>query len=271
LEKLLAIAPKYQVKSNKKIMNKHLFFIGVIFTLLGNYSCNGPKNNKISTPTKEILEVEKKESGKVTAPREKGKNITDFLPKGHIVFEKVYGDLNKDGLDDCILIIKGTDRSKIVKDEYRGELDRNRRGIIVLFSINGNYELAVKNYDCFSSENEDGGAYYAPELGIEANKGNLHINYAHGRYGYWDYTFRFQNSDFELIGYDASSNTGPIVNSEISINYLTKKKILKENTNEDIEEGGDEVFKQTVARINASKLTKLSEIKDFDELDVSEE
>jgi len=252
-------------------MNKHLFFAGVIFTLLGNYSCNGPKSNKILTPTKEILEVEKNEPEKVTTPQEKGKKVTDFIPKDHIVFEKIYGDLNEDGLEDCILIIKGTDRNKIVKNEYRGKLDRNRRGIIVLFRINDNYELAVKNYDCFSSENEDGGTYYAPELGIETNKGNLHINYAHGRYGYWNYVFRFKNSDFELIGYDASSNTGPIINSEISINYLIKKKILKVNTNEDIEEGGDEVFKETVARINASKLTKLSEIKDFDELDVLEE
>jgi hypothetical protein len=251
-------------------MNKQLSLIGIILTLLGNYSCNKPKNNKIVTPTKEILAVEKKGTEKDSTPRKDDKNITAFLPKGYIVFDKVYGDLNKDGVEDCILIIKGTDRQKFVKDKYRGKLDRNRRGIIVLFRINNNYELAVKNYDCFSSENEDGGAYYAPELEVEANKGNLKIMYAHGRYGYWNYTFRFQNSDFELIGYDSSYNNGPIVNSETSINYLTKKKILKENINEDIQEGGDEVFKETVARINASKLTKLSEIKDFDELDVDE-
>jgi hypothetical protein len=252
-------------------MNKYLFFIGVIIVLSGNYSCNGPKNNKVASSTKEILEGEKKEPEKVTAIRERHKNITSFLPKGYIIFDKIYGDLNKDGIEDCILVIKGTDRNNIINDEYRGELDRNRRGIIVLFRINGNYELAIKNYDCFSSENEDGGAYYAPELDIEVSKGNLYVRYSHGRYGYWSYTFRFKNADFELIGYDDSSNTGPIVNSETSINYLTKKKILKENTNEDIEEGGDEIFKETVARINASKLTKLSEIKDFDELDVSEE
>lgn len=86
----------------------------------------------------------------------------------------------------------------------------------------------------------------------------------------WSYTFRFQNSDFELIGYDASSNRGPVVNTETSINYLTKKKIIKENTNDDAD-GGDEVFKETVTRISARELIKLSKIKDFDDFDGSEE
>ncbi|MBL7973320.1 MAG: hypothetical protein JNJ85_00310, partial [Candidatus Kapabacteria bacterium] len=55
-------------------------------------------------------------------------NLADFIPKGYILFEPINGDLNKDGIDDCVLIIKGTDKQYIVKDEYRGELDRNRRG-----------------------------------------------------------------------------------------------------------------------------------------------
>ena len=95
---------------------------------------------------------------------EQKQNPADFLPKGYVVFEKVNGDLNKDGIEDCVLIITGTDKSKIVTDEYRGKLDRNRRGIIVLFNKKDHYELAVKNYDCFSSANEDGGVYFPPEL-----------------------------------------------------------------------------------------------------------
>ena len=35
------------------------------------------------------------------------------------------------------------------------------------------YQLTDRNYDCFSSENEDGGVYYPPELWIEFEKGNL--------------------------------------------------------------------------------------------------
>lgn len=195
-------------------------------------------------------------------------NLTDFVPKGYVVFEKVNGDLNKDGIEDCIIIIKGTDTNKIVNDEYRGKLDRNRRGIIVLFNKNGHFSLASKNYNCFSSENEDGGVYYAPELSIEIKKSNLYINYAHGRYGYWGYTFRFQNSDFELIGYDESDNSGPVVNSETSINFSTKNKIVKVNTSENAE-SEEVVFKTTARKIKIGRLIKLSEIKDFDELDLS--
>lgn len=199
---------------------------------------------------------------------QQGKNPSDFLPKGFVIYERIDGNLNNDNLEDCVLIIKGTDKNRIIKHEYRGELDQNRRGIIILLNKKNHYELAVKNYDCFSSENEDGGGYFQPELSFEINKNNLFINYGHGRYGYWRYTFRFQNSDFELIGYD-ESNGGPVIDSETSINFMTKKKLEKENINENAG-GGEEVFKETWKNINIDKLIKLSEIKDFDELDFSE-
>lgn len=195
-----------------------------------------------------------------------GKDIAAFIPKGYILFEQVSGDLNKDGLEDKILVIKGTDKSKVIQDEYRGTLDRNRRGIIVLFNKKDHYELAVKNYDCFSSENEDGGVYFAPELSVEIKKGNLYVHYGHGRYGYWEYTFRFKDTDFELIGYD-ESNGGPVTHSTTSINFLTKKKQERVNTNENAQ-SGEEVFKETWSNIAIGKRLKLSAIKDFDTLSI---
>ena len=93
--------------------------------------------------------------------------ITDFIPKGYKLFEKISGDLNKDGLDDCVLIIKATRKDGFERD-YEGKLiDRNRRGIIILFTEKDGYKLASKNYNCFSSENEDGGNYFSPELWVE--------------------------------------------------------------------------------------------------------
>ncbi len=209
----------------------------------------------------------------------KSKNLVDFVPKGYIIqkyqggvfaegWNEIKGDLNKDGLDDIILIIKGTDKKNLIKDENRGILDRNRRGIIVLLNKKDHYELGIRNYNCFSSENEDGGVYSAPELSVEIKGGNLHINYLHGRYGQWSYTFRFQNSDFELIGYDESNNRGPVTESRTSINFSTKKKNLEVNTNPDADDG-DEVFKTTYKKIHIEKLIKLSEIKNFDDLDMS--
>ena len=194
-------------------------------------------------------------------------NLSDFLPKGYVIFEKINGDLNKDGTEDLVIIVKGTNKENIVINQFDEKVDRNRRGIIVLFNKKDHYESVLKNYDCFSSENEDGGVYFPPELSIEIKNDNLYAHYAHGRYGYWRFTFRYQNSDFELIGYD-ESNGGAVIESEKSINFLTKKKQVKVNTNENAE-GGDEVFKETWGKIIVNRLIKLSEIKDFYELDMS--
>lgn len=194
----------------------------------------------------------------------------DFLPKGYLVYNKIIGDLNRDGIDDCILVIKGTDTNNIDTDEYRGRLDRNRRGIIILFRKKNAYELIVKNYNCFSSENEDGGLYYPPELSLAILNGNVIVNYEHGRYGSWKYTFRYHNSDFELIGYDHGEYSGPMLNRETSINFLTKKKKVIDNTNEKLEqEAGEEILKTTWMSIKYDKPVKLSTIKDFDNLSMS--
>ncbi len=195
------------------------------------------------------------------------KQLVDFIPKGYVTFEKYFGDLNEDGQEDCVLIIKKVDESNIIINRFDKKVDRNRRGIIVLFKTQNAYQLADKNYDCFSSENEDGGVYFPPQLLIEFLGGNLIVHYSHGRYGFWRYTFRFQEATFKLIGYESSNNHGPIINRETSMDFLTKKKLIRENTNEDAE-GDDEIFEETWSNIEIETLIELSEIKDFDELEL---
>jgi len=192
-------------------------------------------------------------------------NPVDLIPAGYTVFAKSVGDLNKDKQDDYVFMIKGTDKSEIFHDEQRGDLDRNRRGIIIALKDGANYDLIAKNLDCFSSENEDGGVYFAPELDVGITKGNLDISYGYGRYGYWSYTFRFQHNKFEMIGYDRSEDRGPVIERVTSINFSTKKMLIEENTNLDAE-SGDERFKETWTKIRADKLIDLEEIHDFDDL-----
>ena len=71
--------------------------------------------------------------------------------------QEVQGDLNKDDQTDHVFVIKGTDEAMVIQHEYLGELDRNRRGIIIVFGEGERYRLVLDNRDCFSSENEDGG------------------------------------------------------------------------------------------------------------------
>lgn len=203
---------------------------------------------------------------------EQAQSPRDFLPKGYVIFDKINGDLNEDGIEDQILIIKGTDTNQIITDKYRGRLDRNRRGIIVLFNKGGHYELAAENHDCFSSENEPGGVYFAPELSIGINNGNFYVHYYHGRYGNWQYTFRLRNSIFELIGYESTYRSSfvsenAITFDEKSFNFLSKKKLTKEVVN--VSSDGNETIRETWGNITVDKLLKLSEIMDFDDLGLS--
>jgi hypothetical protein len=192
------------------------------------------------------------------------KSPFEFVPPGYVVVQTIQGDLNKDNQADSVLIIKATDRTNFVKDEFRGELDRNRRGIIIALKTKDSYKLALENRDCFSSENEDGGVYFSPELGVFIEKGNLRVHYFHGRYGFWVYQFRYQNSDFELLGYNSSQNHGPITERSISINLMTKKMLIKENVTRNAEGNVDEKFRETWTKFTLSKPIKLRDIADFD-------
>lgn len=237
--------------------------------------CNSKAEKSETDTLKKEAPIQRPQSSEIEALNvaiENRQDLSDFIPKGFVEYheegiDKISGDLNKDGKDDLVLLVKATDKSKIVHDENRGRLDRNRRGIIILFNKGDHYELAEQNLSCFSSENEDGGIYYAPDLSVSVEKGNLYIHYAHGRYGYWSYTFRNSKNDFDLIGYDSNSSRGPVTQSETSINFLTRKKLRRDNLNKD--DDGDnytENFKDTWSEIKEKKLLKLSDIKDFDEL-----
>lgn len=188
-----------------------------------------------------------------------------YIPKNYSFFEAVKGDLNKDGVQDAVLIVKATDPKAFVDKEYWGTLDRNRRGIIVLMGQKGKstYKQLLQNLNCFSSEQEDGGVYYPPELVPEIKKGLLEINYLHGRYGYWVYKFRLQDQDMRMIGYDQFSHHGPLLESKISINLLTGKRIYTENLNTDPEKAPK--FKEAQS-VQEQAPIYLSKMKDFDEL-----
>lgn len=186
-----------------------------------------------------------------------------FIPKSYVLFEAIEGDLNKDGKKDLVLIVKATAPKQWIYDEYRGRLDRNRRGILVFLNENGSYKKLSQNLNAFSSENEDGGVYFPPELYVEIKNNKLLINYAHGRYGWWGYSFRYENNDMRLIGYEESSNHGPYISSETSINYLTGKKVYRKNLNEDDETNPR--CKETWSKVYKLPIY-LSRIHDFDEL-----
>jgi len=196
--------------------------------------------------------------------KEDSSRYKSYIPRSYRLTEVITGDLNKDRKTDVVLIVKATDPAKWVNDEYQGKLDRNRRGIIVLVNENGQYKKIIQNLSCFSSEYEDGGVYYAPELLLSVEQGLLNVHYAHGRYGYWRYRFQLKEYDLQLVGYDNSDNFGPYINSQTSINYLTQRKLVRENINKNRNDDTPK-FKETWYKMNQVPVY-LSKIKDFDRL-----
>ena len=193
------------------------------------------------------------------------KQFERYIPSQHKLFELLKGDLNKDGIPDIILITKKVDPKNWAIQQGSGEkVDRNRRGIIVLINRNGKYQKLIQNLSAFSSENEDGGVYYAPDLMTEIHNNFLLISYLHGRYGNWGYKFRIENNDMRLIGYDSYSNRGPIQETHTSINFMTNKKLFKDNLNKSDEELAPK-YKEKWSKVDFKPIY-LSKIVDFDDL-----
>ena len=209
--------------------------------------CKQAKNEsgKDTVPTKDTVQASVKPVA--VAQMELKADPEEFIPDGYVLFSGCEGDLNKDGKPDVVLMIKGTEESKWVDHEYRGRLDRNRRGLVILFKRDGGYELIAENDECFSSENEDGGIYDAPELELYIIKNTLHIYFAHGRYGCWNYIFRYQNNDFELIGYNHNRCIRCVTYYNLDINFSTRTRVYEENLNADDDEK-EERFKVTKSK-----------------------
>ena len=196
-------------------------------------------------------------------------DIKQFIPKGYILNNindenYIKGDLNNDGKEDIVFLVKNTDKSKIIEHESRGILDRNRRGIIILFNERDSYKIAAKNLNCFTSEFEDGGVYYDSELLLYIENGKLNIHYAAGRYGYNTYQFKYQNNDFNLVEFIENSSNGPVTDTHLLYDFVKMNKIVKINTNENAKDETEEVFDIKSYKLNITKPFNLIDIIDFE-------
>jgi hypothetical protein len=162
------------------------------------------------------------------------------------------GDLNGDGADDYVLIVAKTDKKNILecKNEPGLELDTNPRGVMIFFNDGGDYRLVLGPHVCLGwwddSAEAQGAVGCAPPpryTEFEIKRGNLYIVIG-GKY-----TFKYRNSEFELIGYDDKNTV-----EEVSVNFPAKKKLVKS--------GGKETW-SAIAVNGPILLRKLSGI-DFD-------
>lgn len=170
-----------------------------------------------------------------------------LVPAGYAIHAEIKGDLNKDGLEDIVLVIDG-------------DSERIRSGIVIAFNTGEHYDVALENRGCFSyDEDVKFSKCGSPNrMGVSIKNGVLVIEYAGGCVGTYPretYKFRYQNVGFEMIGYDVtaeeyiSGENSPIILRTTSVNFLSKKMQTKTNkTSNNRKAAFDEVWNDIIIK-----------------------
>lgn len=158
------------------------------------------------------------------------------IPRGWVSDTLITGDLNKDQQPDVILVIRNTSAANFKVHDGLGQdtLDLNPRRLLIYFKEGNGYRKVLSTDKFLPSVNSDVNPCLSDpfvEGSIGIHKGVLKIGFHYwlscGSYEVtdWDYTFRFQQGRFELIGLDVSSMhraSGEM--STTSYNFMTGKK-----------------------------------------------
>ncbi|WP_099191579.1 hypothetical protein [Tepidibacter mesophilus] len=149
-------------------------------------------------------------------------DVSDLIPKGWNILEKVEGDLNEDNINDIAVVIEGTSE---VEDGAP-----NRELLIAFGNKDGTYTISTKVESAILKADE-GGVWGDPFEGISIDKGSILISFYGGSNWRWygKYRFRYQDNDWYLIGatvgsFHTSTNE---YTQEMDYNLLTGEYIEK--------------------------------------------
>ena len=158
-----------------------------------------------------------------------GRTIEEVVPNGWDI-QSATGDLNKDGIEDFVLIVRPNDPAHIKTRDYGFEYNFNPLFLAVYFgSPSGVYKRFKVWHDTVSGR-EDEYTDITNELSITP-KGAIDISVSSwsrmgtAGTGGTTYRYRFQSGDFYLIGEESSwLNRMTGEGESTSINYLTGQK-----------------------------------------------
>ena len=194
-------------------MKTHLL-LSLLITLLFSCRNNTDKSAQILDQTPNNQAVSMKEEIENVTTEEYIEQGTDDHFK--VIVSNVRGDLNNDGIDDLVTVKQDT-----VNEE------RPYRLRIYLSQTDQKSKLVLSSDSAIVSMKSKGNIGYAVTLftGVEIKKGTLIINHELTR-GSFAHQFRFQNNEFELIGFRSGGVSGRNV-EEIDFNLSTGDKIIQ--------------------------------------------
>ncbi len=168
-------------------------------------------------------------------PRQAG-TAEGFVPSGWMLEAQASGDLNRDGKDDLVLVIRQNNPDNVIQDfEGLGEkpFDTNPRILAIAFrdGPSSGYRLQSENHTLIPRRTDPVAADpFDNEAGIAIVRDGFQVRLEwFMSAGGWEtfstsYTFRHRTGRFELIGYDRNTThraSGDM--KSVSINYLTRK------------------------------------------------
>ncbi|TYB78955.1 hypothetical protein [Bizionia myxarmorum] len=150
------------------------------------------------------------------------------------IIEEKMGDLDNDGIDEKVIISETNSLTDF----------GNVREIRILKNEEGKWVEWVKTQNAIL-KSEEGGMMGDPFQGIEILDGVLNISFFGGSSWKWSYTdkYRFQNNQFELIGYTSTYFKLCEHWSSVDFNLITGKLICKKEY-EACENQESEIYKK---------------------------
>src|SRR5688500_16038747 len=174
------------------------------------------------------------------------------IPKGYLLLEEKTGDLDKDGISEKVMVYNTTDSTE----------DGIGREIFILKKAGEQWNVWKRSTNAILRSSE-GGMMGDPFQGIEIKNGLLIISLAGGSSWKWSHEdkYRFQNNEFELIGY--TSNAGKPCEYWINLDFnISTGKMIYKKEYEDCEKDQaiykkeEEVFYKKGIKLNLGNRNK---------------
>ena len=201
-----------------------LSFSALTLGLFAVMSCNSSNNQKQQNPTDQPAKEPQTTLFKAVATE------SDVFPANCDTMGIAWGDLNKDGLKDVVLVAtpRIAENMQVRDDGY--EYNFNSPVMGIYFGTKDGKLNLYKEYENTIPGNEDEFCFIELKMDI-SDKGVLSLNIEHfysagsTNTDYNIFRYRYQDDDFYLIGADTGALSRYSGESEeVSINYLTHKK-----------------------------------------------